>query len=91
MRRIALTQGKYAIVDDEDFARVNELKWHFDRRYVRSKIRGKHVLLHRFLLSPPSGMVTDWLGSFSEPMEAARAYNKGAIKYFGDFARVNAL
>lgn len=28
MKRITLTQGQFAIVDDEDYKRLNQVKWH---------------------------------------------------------------
>jgi len=31
MRRIPLTQGKFALVDDEDFEHLNQWKWHVAR------------------------------------------------------------
>ncbi len=31
MKRIPLTQGKFAIVDDEDFERINRYKWHLQK------------------------------------------------------------
>jgi hypothetical protein len=32
-----------------------------------------------------------FLGCFHNPIEAARMYNKAAIKYFGEYARVNTI
>ena len=31
MKEIPLTQGKVALVDDEDFDRVNQYKWYVNR------------------------------------------------------------
>lgn len=65
MKEIILTQGKVAIVDDDDFEDVNKYKWCFHRPgyAVRSAKRpdGKkeHVLMHRFIMNTPAGMVTD--------------------------------
>jgi hypothetical protein len=30
-----------------------------------------------------------WLGNFSDPKDAARAYNEAAVRLFGEFARIN--
>ncbi len=59
-RVIELIQGYYVIVDESDFERVSKYKWcvHIHRRknglingpYAQSKINGKWILLHRFIL-----------------------------------------
>ena len=41
MKRIPLTQGKYAIVDDKDFGIVSKLKWHFVNGYAVHSIYTK--------------------------------------------------
>lgn len=52
MKKIKLTQNKYALIDDEDFDRVNQYKWHA----VRSKnkitfyARRENQFLHQFIL-----------------------------------------
>ena len=68
MREIKLTQGKYAIIDDEDFGRINKYKWHavyqhgdwYAIRYVK-KLNGKQVnqFMHRFILNTPEKLKTD--------------------------------
>lgn len=59
MKEIQLTQGKVALVDDEDFDRVNQFKWHAhfdgwnwyaDRALPRKDGKQGHLKLHQFLL-----------------------------------------
>lgn len=47
MKKIALTQGKFALCDDEDFEWLNQYFWSFDRYAVRgTNSRGKFYM-HR--------------------------------------------
>lgn len=153
MKKIKLTRGRFALVDDEDFDYLNEFKWNaFGDRYAGRApgARGKQklILMHRLIMQTPNGMVTDhingngfdnrktnlrvcrhvdntrnnklskrntsgykgvfwqasinkWrarirvdrklisLGSYVTREEAAVAYNSGAIKYYGRFAKLN--
>ena len=64
MKEIKLTQGKVALVDDEDFEYINQWKWyaHWDGynwyaiRHIENK---KTISLHREILKPPRGIKTD--------------------------------
>jgi len=66
-RRIKLTQGKYAIVDVEDFERLNQYNWHwtcygYACRKVPKKFRKgdeRHAYMHKELCPVPDGMVVD--------------------------------
>lgn len=68
MKEIELNQGRLVLVDDEDYEFINQWKWHAqkkrgDRFYARRRVRinGRYagrVLMHRVILSVPSGMVT---------------------------------
>jgi len=158
MKEIPLTQGKVALVDDDDYERVMQFKWYVfktgNRWYAGSNSPGlpMRILLHRFILGlKPNDPEVDHVngngldcrksnlrfatrsqnmanrlkpnGSYSSiykgvtwnktkqkwqaqiradykhislgyfPLEqeenAARAYDKGAIKYFGEFAKTN--
>lgn len=64
MKTIPLTQGKTAIVDDIDFEKVNQFKWHAylnrNRWYALRKVRrpdGKETSqgMHRFILGLEHG------------------------------------
>jgi len=68
-RKIPLTRGKYAIVDVEDFEKVNKYKWHIrggktSRTYYAVRIVGtgknrKYISMHRVITDAPDGMVVD--------------------------------
>lgn len=56
---IPLTQGKVAVIDDDDAVLVGRYKWfamkHYSgkRWYASAKVNGKRVSLHRFLTGYP--------------------------------------
>ena len=71
MKKIKLTQGQYAIVDNNDFDYLNQYKWHaaFDKRSgkyycIRSqynKITKKDdtIRMHRLIMNCPKGLQID--------------------------------
>lgn len=70
MKEVPLTQGKVALVDDEDYELVSQYKWcaQFDgynwyavRQDSRKKNNGKQkpIRMHSFLLQPPKGLEID--------------------------------
>jgi hypothetical protein len=63
MKTIKLTQGQVAIVDDSDFERINQWKWHAvcakGKWYARSVIMGKNVWMHHLIIKQQVGQETD--------------------------------
>lgn len=67
-KQIPLTQGKYAIVDTEDYEFISQWKWHHSSGYaIRSEYLGcfngqgksKTIYLHRVILGTPEKFHTD--------------------------------
>ena len=60
---IPLTQGKFAIVDDEDYTQLNNVKWYtFKSRgswYAARNISGRPTFMHRLILNLKKGEYTD--------------------------------
>lgn len=61
MKKIKLTQNKYTLVSERDFAVLSASKWYYDSSNgyaVRNSPTSK-IYMHRFLLNTPKGAVTD--------------------------------
>jgi hypothetical protein len=56
---IPLTQGKFTLVDDEDFEKLNKFKWYFHDGYAIRQVKGKIVRMHREIANTPIDMLTD--------------------------------
>lgn len=63
MKKIPLTKGMFAIVDDEDFERINQHRWYYTHGYARrdSKISGKRfrIYMHRIIIGSYDGILID--------------------------------
>lgn len=72
MREIPLTQGKVALIDDEDYEELSQYKWTahhrakntwYAVRYVGKRVDGKrvgvHIQMHRVITNCPDGLVVD--------------------------------
>lgn len=64
MKKISLTKGKFAIVDNEDYERLKQYKWQYNNIGYASRdivIDGKpkKLLMHRDIMNTPKGMDTD--------------------------------
>ena len=64
MKTIPLTQGKVAIVDDEDYTWLMQWKWHSSYGYAMRRERTwsgkqKGIFMHRVVNKTPLGLETD--------------------------------
>ena len=70
MKRIPLTQGYYAIVDDADFAALSSERWHASRNYsgnvyarrnayLKGASAAVPIMMHRFITGAKPGQIVD--------------------------------
>jgi hypothetical protein len=73
VKQIKLTQGKFALVDDEDFEHLNQWKWQVEdwqnklfyatRKqhlgYFNGKQKLKRIFMHRLIINAPKELVVD--------------------------------
>jgi hypothetical protein len=66
MKEIPLTQGKLALIDDEDYDEISKTKWTYLTAGTGYAIRYKHehgktlaILMHRQIMNPDSEMEID--------------------------------
>jgi hypothetical protein len=63
VRYIALTRGKFAIVDAADFEWLSQHKWYYcvtaGGAYAARRCKGTNLLMHRVIMQTPKGMVVD--------------------------------
>ncbi len=63
MKRIKLTQGKFTIVDNEDYEWLNQWKWYAAKGvvtfYAKRCPNERIIIMHRVIMNTPHGMDTD--------------------------------
>lgn len=71
MKEIKLTQGKIALVDDEDYERLNRYKWYarmnghtwYAMRSICINGKQTTILMHREIMNAPEGVQVDHIDS----------------------------
>lgn len=61
MKKIELTRGKVAIIDDEDFELVSKYKWCIcgNLRYAQNRTKGKTIYMHMLIIGKKPGFEID--------------------------------
>lgn len=65
MKKIKLTQGKYALVDDDDYGYINKFKWKFSTEgyavtsFQINTNKRKQVSMHRLVFNPFTELIVD--------------------------------
>lgn len=64
-KRIKLSQGRFALVDAEDFEFLRQFSWYASWQpdagtfVARATVNGKRVLMHRLIMKAPNGKEVD--------------------------------
>lgn len=66
MRKIKLTQGKFATVDDEDYPELSKYTWYYKAGYAARRDPngcGGHLKMHRIIMGAQPGQVVDHINN----------------------------
>jgi hypothetical protein len=91
MKELKLTQGKVALVDDEDYESLNQWRWHV--QISSSKYLGVHFCNSRkvWVAQLQHDGKSYSAGLHKLENDAALAYNKKAKQLHGEFANLNQI
>ncbi len=81
-RWIRLTQGKFAIIDAPDFARVSQFNWFYTEGYARTHPGSgprSSITLDRLILNPPEGLEPDHVDR--DPLNCRRGNLRAATHH----------
>ena len=59
MKRIPLSQNRFALVDDEDYLRLIQYKWHYNSGYAKTWHKGRRIRVHRLIMNAKPGQKVD--------------------------------
>jgi hypothetical protein len=78
--QIKLSQGKFALIDDQDFDLVNQFKWHLSSHgYAITELgRGIFIYMYKLINKTPNGFETDHINrnKLDNRKENLRSVNK---------------
>ena len=92
MKKIKLTKGKYALVDDDMFEYLNQFKWYYNSTgYAVRTVKGKKVLMHRIINNTPSSFETDHINrnKLDNRRKNLRTVTQGENNFNRDLYRSN--
>ena len=59
MNHIPLAHNRTVLIDEEDYERLSARRWCMSGRYAASRIDGRLIYMHRFLMNASAGMAVD--------------------------------
>ena len=78
MREVQLTQGKIALIDDEDYELISKYKWHYSKssiNYGRAMAQptkhGKAIRMHRLIMQALDHLEVDHINN--NPLDNRRS------------------
>lgn len=58
-KAIRLTKGLVALVDDDDYERINRYVWHASKQANKLYVKTRHTYMHRMVMNAKRGQMVD--------------------------------